>query len=150
MHKYIWKPAWWVFKHKTKGIFTNTPYSMFENKICRDYRDGRVTKEQLDQCSTCDLNAVINDGLSEASKAQLVGKTLRPAHALSRAVACPRRTASLSDEEALLFMKGREIPFEGEEGWTLVKAGPYPLGWGKQSKGVLKNHIPRGIRLPDA
>ena len=82
--------------------------------------------------------------------AQQVGKTLRPAHALSRAVACPRRTASLSDEEALLFMKGREIPFEGEEGWTLVKAGPYPLGWGKQSNGVLKNHIPRGIRLPDA
>ena len=34
-----------------------------------------VTKEQLDKLSTCDLNAVVNNGLSEASKEQLVGKT---------------------------------------------------------------------------
>ena len=34
-----------------------------------------MTKEQLDQCSTCDLNSEVNDGLSEASKAQLKGKT---------------------------------------------------------------------------
>ena len=30
---------------------------MYENKIVRDYRDGKVTKEQLDRCSTCDQNA---------------------------------------------------------------------------------------------
>ena len=48
---------------------------MYENKICRDYRDGKVTKEQLDRCSTCDFNAVVNDGLSEASKEQLRGRT---------------------------------------------------------------------------
>ena len=75
MHKYIWKPAWWVVKHKVKGLFTKTPYSMYENKICCDYRDGKVTKEQLDKCSTCDLNAVINNGLSEASKEQLKNRT---------------------------------------------------------------------------
>lgn len=51
------------------------PYSMYELKVVRDYRDGKVTKEELDKCSTCDLCATINDGLSEASKAQLVGKT---------------------------------------------------------------------------
>ena len=34
-----------------------------------------VTKEQLDKCSTCDMCATINDGLSAASKEQLVGKT---------------------------------------------------------------------------
>ena len=48
---------------------------MFENKIVRDYRDGKVTKEDLDKCSTCDLCATINDGLSEASKEQLKDKT---------------------------------------------------------------------------
>ena len=48
---------------------------MYELKVCRDYRDGKVTKEQLDKCSTCDLKAVINDGLSEASKEQLKGRT---------------------------------------------------------------------------
>lgn len=51
------------------------PYSMYELKICRDYRDGKVTKEDLDKCSTCDMNCVINNGLSEASKEQLKHKT---------------------------------------------------------------------------
>ena len=74
MRKYIWKPAWWVFKHKIK-FWTKNKYSMFENKIVRDYRDGKVTKEDLDKCSTCDFNAVLNDGLSEASKEQLKDKT---------------------------------------------------------------------------
>ena len=51
------------------------PYSMYENKIVRDYRDGKVTKEELDKCSTCDLCAVVNDGLSEASREQLKDRT---------------------------------------------------------------------------
>lgn len=54
MHKYIWKPAWWVIKHKFLFFFKKKKYSMFENKIVRDFRDGRVTKEQLDACSTCE------------------------------------------------------------------------------------------------
>lgn len=74
MHKYIWKPAWWVFTHKVKSVFGGK-YSMYENKICREYRDGKVCKDELDKCSTCDKNCIVNNGLSEASKAQLVGKT---------------------------------------------------------------------------
>lgn len=75
MHKYIWKPAAWVLIHKFKTLFTKHPYSMYELEICRDYRDGKVTKEELDKCSTCDLNCVVNNGLSEASKEQLKYKT---------------------------------------------------------------------------
>lgn len=74
MHKYIWKPATWVVIHKVKSLL-GMKYSMYENKIVRDLRDGKVTKEELDKCSTCDMCAVVNNGLSEASKAQLVGKT---------------------------------------------------------------------------
>lgn len=55
MHKYIWIPAWWVIKHKIKGLFGKQAYSMYENKICRLYRDGVVTKEELDACSTCEM-----------------------------------------------------------------------------------------------
>ena len=70
MHKYIWVPALWVIRHKLK-FWTDKKYSMYENKIVRDYRDGKVSKEELDACSTCDLNAVINDGLSEKSREML-------------------------------------------------------------------------------
>ena len=75
MHKYIWKPAIWVVIHKFKALFSKHPYSMYENKIVRDYRDGKVSKDELDKCSTCDMCAIVNNGLSEVSKAQLVDKT---------------------------------------------------------------------------
>ena len=48
---------------------------MYENKICCDYRDGKVTKEELDKLSTCDINGEISDGLSEKSRQQLINKT---------------------------------------------------------------------------
>lgn len=75
MHKYIWVPAAWVIKHKFLRFFKDKKYSMYENKICRDYRDGKVTKEELDKLSTCDFNATVNDRLSSASKSALVGTT---------------------------------------------------------------------------
>ena len=73
MHKYIWKPTWWVLVHKVKVMFGGK-YSMYESRIVRDYRDGKVSKEALDECSTCDLCAAANNGLSEASQAQLIEK----------------------------------------------------------------------------
>ena len=75
MHKYIWKPGIWVIRHKFLRFFKKKKYSMFENKIVRDYQEGRITKEELDKCSTCDMRAVINDGLSQKSREQLIGKT---------------------------------------------------------------------------
>lgn len=75
MHKYIWVPAAWVIKHKFLHLFKEKKYSMYELPAVRDYRDGKVTKEELDRLSTCDMNAVINNGLSEASKNELKNKT---------------------------------------------------------------------------
>lgn len=71
MHKYIWIPIWWVFRHKFLRFWKKKKYSMYENKIVRDYRDGKVTKKQLDKCSTCDLNTAVSDGLSKSSKEAL-------------------------------------------------------------------------------
>ena len=70
MHKYIWIPAWWVIKHKIR-FWTRKKYSIYENKVVRDYRDGKIKKEELDRCSTCDMNAEISDGLSDSSRKQL-------------------------------------------------------------------------------
>lgn len=74
MHKYIWIPTWWVIKHKVK-FWTKKKYSMYELPIVRQYRDGKVTKEDLDKLSTCDVNATVDNGLSEASKEQLKTKS---------------------------------------------------------------------------
>ena len=68
MHKYFYKPFFWVIKHKFLNIFKKKKYSMFENKVVRDYRDGIISKEELDKLSTCDMQCVVQDGLSNASK----------------------------------------------------------------------------------
>ena len=74
MHKYIWKPAVWVVRHKFLRCFRKKKYSMYENRIVCDYRNGLVSKEELDACSTCDLGAIVNNGVSEADKARLVSR----------------------------------------------------------------------------
>ena len=68
MHKYIWKPATWVLVHKFKALFTKHPYSMYELKICRDYRDGKVTKEELDKYNNRLPYAAVCVGLILATK----------------------------------------------------------------------------------
>ena len=75
MKKYFLIPAWWVFRHKILRFFRKKKYSMYENKIVRDYRDGKVSKEELDKLSTCDMSCIIDNGLSDASKAELLKKT---------------------------------------------------------------------------
>ena len=54
MQKYIWKPAAWVLLHKTGSLFGKA-YSMYENEIVCRHRDGKVSKEELDRCSTCEM-----------------------------------------------------------------------------------------------
>lgn len=56
MHKYIYRVIPWVIVHKIKSMLGRR-YSMYELPICVQYRDGMVTKEELDRCSTCDMNA---------------------------------------------------------------------------------------------
>lgn len=75
MHKYIWKPTLWVVKHKFLRFFKKEKYSMLENKIVCDFKEGKISKEDLDKCSTCDMNCVVHDGLSDASKEQLKHKS---------------------------------------------------------------------------
>ena len=71
MHKYIWTPAWWVFRHKFLRFWKRDKYSMYELPAVRAYRDGKVTRAELDARSTCDRSAPVNDGLSQASREQL-------------------------------------------------------------------------------
>ncbi len=52
---------------------------------------------------------------------------------------------NLSDERVAKFLHGEEIPCE-TSGYTAVLVEGIPLGFGKASNGVLKNHYPKGLR----
>ena len=71
IRKHIFKVSIWVIKHKFLKFFKKKKYSMYELKIVRDYKNGKVTKEELDALSTCDMCSPANDGLSKESKQQL-------------------------------------------------------------------------------
>ena len=52
---------------------------------------------------------------------------------------------ALTEEQARAYQHGETIPAEGS-GWVLAEYAGIPLGWGKVSAGVMKNHYPKGLR----
>ena len=73
---------------------------------------------------------------------------VEPDHALAMALPPDgaKRRAELSEADAVRYLRGETLSRTGEDGWTLVTHRTLPLGWGKQTAGVLKNHLPKGLR----
>lgn len=80
--------------------------------------------------------------------ARLAGGRLEPAHQLAMCLEPEEalRRAGLDPGAAVRYMRGEAIERDGESGWTLVTYKGLPLGWGKQAGGMLKNHLPKGLR----
>lgn len=59
----------------------------------------------------------------------------------------------LNPEDARLqsYLRGQTIQViqTGQNGWRLLCAGPFPIGWGKLVNGQLKNKYPTGWRIPN-
>jgi len=51
------------------------------------------------------------------------------------------------DREISIYLRGQTFSVEKQNGWVGVFMDSYPLGWGKVSNGVLKNHYPKAWRL---
>jgi len=51
----------------------------------------------------------------------------------------------LTEEDARRYQHGETVPAD-EQGWALACFMGIPLGWGKISGGVMKNHYPKGLR----
>ena len=73
-----------------------------------------------------------------------------PAHGL--AMAYPfvrfRREVPLEGDRLAAYLNGEALPDAGEPGWCAVTANGYPVGLGKGAGGQLKNHLPKGLRVP--
>ncbi len=51
-----------------------------------------------------------------------------------------------SEDAAWAYLRGETLPAPGLRGWHIVTDRGLPLGWGKASDGVMKNHYPKGLR----
>ncbi len=80
---------------------------------------------------------------------EMRGKVFIPNHALAMAFApgfFPMQ-CGVSEEQALRYLHGETLPGEGfEKGWVVVAYQGLSLGWAKCADGVLKNHLPKGLR----
>ncbi len=76
------------------------------------------------------------------------GKTpvFTPDHAWAMSILPPDVPhVDLTHEQARNYQQGQTIETSGK-GWVLACFAGIPLGWGKISDGVMKNHYPKGIR----
>ena len=70
-----------------------------------------------------------------------------PAHALALWLTdCSNMVSFAADSpEMTAYLHGDVVPCS-KQGWCVVCAGQYSIGWGKSDKTVLKNHYPKGLR----
>lgn len=74
------------------------------------------------------------------------GSLFIPDHAAVMAEETDEATRTeVTDEQALHYLAGEMIPGD-IRGWTAVYWNGVPLGWGKGSDGMIKNHYPKGLR----
>ena len=68
-----------------------------------------------------------------------------PDHALALAADSSARSFPIDEAGAAAYLRGETLPAD-VRGWHVVTYCGLPLGWGKASDGVLKNHYPKGLR----
>lgn len=71
---------------------------------------------------------------------------IEPEHPLAMALDDARLRVELDDRRAVAFLTGESLPLKGPRGFTWVTWRGMPLGWGKQTGDILKNHLPKGLR----
>ena len=91
------------------------------------------------------------DGLRLLRAGLLLGEIVKgrfvPAHALGMAAGLPlRKRVALSESDALRYLHGETLP-AALSGWCAVTCAGLCLGLGKGADGILKNHLPKGLRI---
>ncbi len=90
---------------------------------------------------------VIRTGLQLGS---IEKKRFKPSQALVMALPIHQfkdvLNLDIGAQEVIRYLKGETLMLSGEKGWRVVGVGGYPIGWGKQIDGILKNGYPKAWR----
>lgn len=71
-----------------------------------------------------------------------------PSHALALALRASEAAQCFETSEPEKYLRGETLSCDPSlEGWTLITYQGMPMGWGKASRGVMKNHYPKGLRV---
>ncbi|WP_027409765.1 RsmF rRNA methyltransferase first C-terminal domain-containing protein [Anoxybacteroides tepidamans] len=101
-----------------------------------------------DDCPNFDGLKVVRAGLHLG---ELKKQRFEPNHALALALKIEDvlHTVDLqsSSAEWNKYLRGETLITNGDRGWVVVTIDGYPLGWGKEVKGIVKNFYPKGLRV---
>ena len=101
-----------------------------------------------DECPNLDKIKVLRYGLHLGV---LKKNRFEPSHALSHYLKLDQvknvHNMDLDNPDVLNYLRGNVINTGQSRGWVVVAVEGVPLGWGKESGGVLKNHYPKGLRI---
>lgn len=89
---------------------------------------------------------VLRHGLHLGS---IVGsERFEPSHSLALAldISKLKKAFAIGYSDAVSYLGGNVLPCENEKGWYVLTLDNLPLGWGKASNGMMKNHYPKGLR----
>jgi NOL1/NOP2/sun family putative RNA methylase len=53
----------------------------------------------------------------------------------------------LQNDTLQRYLQGHELESPGSDGWLVMTVNGFSLGWGRRSKGIIKNAYPKGLRL---
>ena len=122
-------------------------YKDFEKKFLNISIEGDFYLLPQDCPDTKKLK-VLRNGLHIGT---LKKNRFEPSHALSHYLTANDvkniENLSIDDERAKEYLRGNTINTEKSRSWVLVAIENIPLGWGKESNGILKNHYPKGLRI---
>ena len=131
---------WEAFQDELHPLFAGTPTAL---------PDGRVF---LLPPLPAAWNGDFPKGLRLLRGGLLLGEAAKgrftPAHALAMAGNIPllRRTVPLNEAEACRYLAGETLATD-IKGWCAVTCHGFALGLGKGADGILKNHLPKGLRI---
>ena len=81
---------------------------------------------------------------------EMKNKRFTPNHALAMAYPAKAfsRSVPLEGDAVARFLAGETVACPAKlSGWCVATVFGHPVGWGKAVDGVLKNHIPKGLRI---
>lgn len=74
---------------------------------------------------------------------------VEPEHSLAMALLPVEtgRAVELNEKQTEVWIRGEALEMEltGREKWVWMHCAGLPLGWGKYSNGLIKNHLPKGL-----
>lgn len=133
-----------VISEEMRQFFTNCSVSVFQRKL-------RLIEERIfllpENCPDMEGLRIVRSGLylGDCKK-----KRFEPSQALAMALR-PEEYENcidlpLNDIRVEKYLRGETIEADSKDGWILICVEGLPLGWGKSSKGSIKNKIAPGWR----